>query len=64
MDALPLSPECDREDVLHAEDLPDSEWISYEDPDQRYVKVEFSAPTPPNQPEVEAASSNDSSPSK
>jgi len=61
LDALPLSPKCDMEDVLYAEDPPGSEWISYEDPDQVYVKVEFSTPMPPNKLEVEAPISNDSS---
>jgi len=46
---------------LHDEDPPNSEWISYEDPDQGYVRVEFSAPMPSNKPEVEAPISNDSS---
>ena len=36
------------------EDPPDFNWISYEDPDQGYVKVEFAAPMPHNKPEVEA----------
>jgi len=49
------------EDVLHAEDPPDFEWISYEDPDQGYVKVEFSAPLSPNEPEIGAPISKDSS---
>ena len=48
LDALPLSPEYDMEDVLYAEDPPGSKWISYEDPDQGYVRVEFSAAMPPN----------------
>ena len=60
MNALPLSPEYDMEDVLNDEDLPDSEWISYEGPDKGYVKVAFSALMPPNKPEVEAPVSNDS----
>jgi len=59
LDALPLSPEYNIEDVLNNEDPPDSEWISYEDSDQGYVKVEFSTPMPPNKPEVEAHVSND-----
>jgi len=61
MDALPLSPECDMEDVLHAEDPPDSEWISYGDPNHGHVKVNFFAPMPPSKLEVEAPASNDSS---
>ena len=40
--------------IQNAKDPPDSEWISYEDPNQGYVKVEFSTPMPPNKPEVEA----------
>ena len=43
------------------EDPLGSDWISYEDLDQEYVKVEFSAPMPPNKPEEEAPISNDSS---
>jgi len=39
----------------------DSDWISYEDPNQGYVKVEFAAPMPPNKPKVEALVSNESS---
>jgi len=61
LDALPLSPECDMEDILYVEDPPGSKLISYEDPDQGYVKVEFSAPMPSNKPMVEASISNDSS---
>ena len=37
-----------------------SDWISTEDPDQGYVKVEFAAPMPPTIPEVEAYASNES----
>jgi len=48
-------------DVLHDEDPPGSEWISYEDLDQECVKGEFSTPMPPNKPEAEAPVSNDSS---
>ena len=59
LNALPLSPDYDMEDVLYDEDPPDSEWISYEDPDQGYVRVEFFAPMPPNKHEVEAPVSND-----
>ena len=54
LDALPLSPEIDMEDILNCEDPPNSDWISYEDSDQRYVKVEFATPMPPNKPKVEA----------
>lgn len=61
LDALPFPPEIDIEDVLNDEDPPDSERISYEDPNQGNVKVEFSAPMPPNKPKVEAPVSNDSS---
>ena len=49
------------EDVLNCEDLPDFDWISTEDPDQRCVKVEFTTPMPPNMPKVEAHTSNESS---
>ena len=61
LDALPLSPEIDMEDVWNCEDPPDSDWIFYEDPHQAYVKVEFAIPMPPNKPEVEAPISNESS---
>ena len=61
LDALPLSPEIDMEDVLNCEDLPDFDWISYEDPDRKYVNVEFAAPMPPNTPEVEVPILNNSS---
>ena len=60
LDALPLSLEYDMVDVLHNEDPLGSKWISYEDADQGYVKVEFFAPMPANKPEVEAPVSNDS----
>ena len=61
LDVLPLSPQYDMEYVLHDEDPPDSKRISYEDPDQGYVKVEFYPLMPPNKPKVEAPVSNDSS---
>ena len=61
LDALPFSPDLDMEDVLNYEDPPDSDWISYEDPDQRYIKVEFSAPMPPSTPKVEVLVPNESS---
>jgi len=48
------------EDVLYDEDVRDSKWISYENPDQGYVRVEFAAPMPPSKPEVEAPVSNNS----
>jgi len=54
LDALLLSLEINTDDVWNCEDPPDSDWISYEDPDQRYVKLEFAAPMPPNKPEVKA----------
>ena len=59
LNALPLSLEYDMEDVLHDEEPPGSEWISYKDPDQEYVKVEFSTPMPPSKSEVETPISND-----
>jgi len=49
------------EDVLNYEDPPDLDWISYEDPSQRYVKVELAALMPPNMSKVEAHISNESS---
>ena len=58
LDALPLFPEYDMEDVLYDEDPPDSEWISYEDPDQGYLRVDY-APMPPSKLDVEAPISND-----
>ena len=61
LDALPLSPEIDMEDVLNFEDPPDSYWIFYEDLDQRYVKVEFAAPMLPNMPEVKVLVPKESS---
>ena len=61
LDALPLSLEIDMEDVQNCENPPDSEWISYENPDQGYVKVEFAALMPPNKLKVEAPISNESS---
>ena len=61
LDALPFSPEIGIEDVLNCEDPLDSDWISYENPNQRYVKMEFTAPMPPNKLEVEAPVSNESS---
>ena len=47
------------EDVLNCEDPPDSDWISYEDSDQRYVKVEFATLIPPNTPKVEVPVPNE-----
>jgi len=61
LDALPLFPEIDMKDVLDCEDPPDFNWISNGDPDQRYVKVEFPAPMPPNMPEVKVLVPNESS---
>ena len=52
LDDFPPSPETDMEHVLNCEDLPDFNWSFYEDPDQRYVKVEFATPMPPNMPKV------------
>jgi len=46
---------------LDCEDPPDFDWISYEDPNQRYVEVEFAAPVPRNMLMVEAYVSNESS---
>jgi len=59
-DAFPSSPEIDMEDVLNCQDLPDFDWISTEDSDLGYVKVEFVAPKPPSIPKVEAHASNES----
>ena len=60
LDEFPPSSEIDTEHVLTCEDPPDFDWISIENPYQRYVKVEFTAPTPPSMPKVEAHASNDS----
>ena len=49
------------DDVLNCEDPPDSNWIAYEDTDQRSVKVEFAGPMQPNTPEVEVRIPNESS---
>jgi len=46
---------------LNCEDPSDSDWISYEEPEQRYVKVEFVAPMPPNTPKGEVPVLNKSS---
>ena len=61
LNALSLYPEIDMEDVFNSDDPPNSEWISYENLDQRYVKVEFPVPTPPNIPKVEVPMPNESS---
>ena len=51
--AFPLSFDIDMEDGLNCQDPSNFDWISIEDPDQGYVKVEFTAPTPPSVPKVE-----------
>ena len=61
LDALHLSPEIDIEDVWNCEDHPNSDWISFDDPDQGYVEVQLAAPVPPNKPKVQAPISNESS---
>jgi len=61
LDEFLPSPEIDMEDVLSCEDPPDFDWISYENPDQRYFKVEFATPMSPNMPKVEDHASNESS---
>jgi len=61
LDALPISHENDIEDVWNCEDPLDSDWISYEDPDQGYPKVEFATPMPPNKTEIKAPVSSESS---
>jgi len=50
LDKFLLSLEINMEDVLNCEDPHDFNWISIEDPDQRYVKVEFIAPMLPSIP--------------
>jgi len=59
-DAFPLSPEIYMEDVLNCQDSPEFDWISTKDLDQGYIKIEFTTPTPPSVPEVEAYASNES----
>ena len=59
LDDFSPSPEIDLEDVLNCEDPPDLDWISHKDPDQKYVKVEFATPMPPNMSKVEAHISNE-----
>ena len=61
LDEFLLSPEIDLEDVLNCEYPLDFDWISHDDPDQRYVKVEFVVPTLPNMLKVEAYVSNECS---
>ena len=56
---FPPSLEIDMEDILNCGDPPDFDWISHEDPNQRYVKVEFAAPTPPNMANVDVHASNE-----
>ena len=58
--ALPFSPEIDIDNVLICQDPPDFDWISTEDPDQGYVKLEFAASMPPSIPKVEAHASDES----
>ena len=60
LDTLPLSLMFDMEDVWKYEDPPDSNWMSYENPDQGYFKGEFAIYIPPNKPEVEAPIFNES----
>ena len=60
-DVLPLSPEIKMDDDWSCPDPSNSYWISIEDPDQGYVKVEFTAPMPPSTPEVGVYASNESS---
>jgi len=60
LDTLSLSPEIDMKDVLDCEDRPDYDWISFENPDQRYIKVEFAAPIPPNMPKAKVFVANES----
>jgi len=49
------------EDDWGCPDPSDFDWVSTEDSDQGYVKVEFAAPTPPSIPKGEAYTSNESS---
>ena len=56
---LPLL-EIDIENILTCQDPPDFDQISAEDPDQRYVKLEFAALIPPSIPKVEVHASNES----
>jgi len=52
LDEFPPSPEIDMKDVLNCEDPLDFDRISHEDLNQRYVKVEFVVPMPPNMPRM------------
>ena len=56
--AFPPSPEFNMEDILNWQDTPDFDWISIEDPDQGYVKMELAAPRLPNIPKVETYASH------
>ena len=60
-DVLPISPEIEMEEDWGCSDLSDYDWISIEDPNQGYFKVDFTAPTTPSIPEVETYASNESS---
>ena len=55
---FPPSSEIDTDDILNCEDSLDFHWISTKEPDQRYVKGEFTTPMPPSIPKVEAHTSN------
>jgi len=59
LDAFPPCPKIDIEDVLNCQDL-NFDWISIEDPNQGYVKVEFATPIPPNIPKVKGHASDES----
>jgi len=61
LDEFPPSAEINIENVLNCEDPLDFNWISHEDLDQRYVKMEFATPMLPNMPKVAAHVSNKSS---
>jgi len=59
-DEFSPSPNIDKKDILNCQYPPNFDWISAEDPDQGYVKVDFAAPMPPNISKVEACASNGS----
>jgi len=59
LDEFSPSSEIDLEGILNYQDPPDFDWISIEDFDQRYVKVEFATPMLPDIPNIEAHASNE-----
>ena len=60
LDEFSPSFEIDIEDIQNCQNPPTVNWISTEDPDQGYVKMEFAAHMPPSIPKVQVHSSNES----